>query len=242
MGRFEDRMKVNRAVTVITIVVILMIFASSIIMCSGAKLNEPEQTWEQIDENRFVLNLEYDRQMASGTVKVKVSQGDIVDEGSIDVKPMKDNDRILTAEFTTTDSFTDPNVKIYNTTTDVQSTQQILNFFVIIVAFVPLAIIFSLATVRSLTTSVKRYSVNGSEMTLYCGMVRHELMIDNQVISHGDTWIPFQDAKLAAIVDGNNVMVEVSIMNNPSVYVNGYLVEECNLQETVTENDLNVQS
>lgn len=241
MNGYEGRVKIHRAVALISVLLILVTCSFSIIMFSGQEVKDPNVIYDRTGENDYELTLVYDVRMMAGSVKVELKEGTMKETCNVSVTPTDDDGKILKGTFHTNETFTDPSITVYDSTTGVYASGQIVLFGFIAITAIPLSLILAMTVVRALTTSVRRYHIGNRDMTLYCGMIRHEMSVDGSVIGKVNTWIPFMTGKMECGCEDGIVMIEISIMNSPSVYFNGYLVQEMTEEITMTENTLNTQ-
>jgi len=226
MDRYEGRMKFNNAVKIVSLLIIVALCFASVSMFVEDGRKDPAVSIDRIGDNEYKVTLAYDRDMAGGRVNVVVTDGDRTFSGDITVKPDSDDRHIVTGTFRVKGELTEPHPAVYGYNTNVYSQDQTIRFALAVVVFMPLILISALVTVRAFTTSVRNYIIDGRTVTVYCGIIRHELSVDGAVPGRMNTYLPFMTAHMEHMTENGTVRADVSMMNVPTVSFNGYIVNE----------------
>ena len=93
--------------------------------------------------------------------------------------------------------------------------------------FCPVMAAFSLAVaIKSFTIKYKEFTVNGNEVFVYAGLLRHYLFIGETIADKYDSFVSINDKLLIATVEEKEITVKISPFNAVNVTVSDKIKKE----------------
>lgn len=96
------------------------------------------------------------------------------------------------------------------------------NFITIMYYFVPVVLI---GFVLTLCVRYKEYDFNGKTISVYAGVNKHYLKIDDEKFDEHNSWLIFSPLKLSTKLGENEIIATISLTNNISLKINDKLYQ-----------------
>lgn len=108
--------------------------------------------------------------------------------------------------------------------------QRVINsgnmFWEIVYVFCPVMAAFSLAVaIKSFTMKYKEFTVNGKDIFVYAGLLRHYLFVEETLVDRFDSFFSLNDKLLIATVGEKEITVKISAFNAIKVKVSDKVKE-----------------